>query len=63
MPLDETRVTEASASLAAADEQIFRLQVQIDLQGERQLLYKVVLVLLVIAALLIAREWAIWLLG
>lgn len=48
---------------AADDEKLFRLQLQLDVERERELLYKVILVILTITSLLLAREWALWLLG
>jgi hypothetical protein len=42
-------------------EKVFRLQVQLDLQRERELLYRVVLVVETIVALMLAREWVLWL--
>ncbi len=44
-----------------SEERVFRLQVQLDMQRERELLYKVLLVVEVIAALMLAREWVLWL--
>lgn len=46
--------------LLSADEALFRLQVQVDMQRERELLYKVVLVLETVATLILLREWALW---
>lgn len=43
------------------DEELFRLQVQIDLQRERELLYRVALVIEAVFALLLIREWLLWL--
>ncbi len=48
------------SSLAIDEEKIFRLQVQLDMQLERELLYKVTLVIEAIAALMLAREWILW---
>lgn len=41
-------------------EKLFRLEVMVDLQRERELLYKVALVIEAIAALMLLREWALW---
>jgi hypothetical protein len=49
--------------LLSVEEHLFRLQVQLDMQRERELLYKVVLVLETVAALVLLREWALWLLA
>jgi hypothetical protein len=46
--------------LLSVEEHLFRLQVQLDMQRERELLYKVVLVLETVAALIFLREWALW---
>lgn len=46
--------------LLSVEEHLFRLQVQLDMQCERELLYKVVLVLETVAALIFLREWALW---
>jgi hypothetical protein len=46
--------------LLRVEEHLFRLQVQLDMQRERELLYKVVLVLETVAALILLREWALW---
>jgi hypothetical protein len=43
------------------EEHLFRLQVQLDMQRERELLYKVVLVLECVVSLILLREWALWL--
>jgi hypothetical protein len=46
--------------LLSIEEHLFRLQVQLDMQRERELLYKVVLVLETVASLILIREWALW---
>ena len=48
---------------AFESEKIFRLQLRLDMERERELLYKVILVVLAIGALLLAREWALRLLA
>ena len=45
------------------EENIFHLQVQLDLQRERALFFKVMLVLQAVVALILLREWALRLLG
>lgn len=45
------------------EEQIFQLQIQLDLQRERALLFKVMLVLQSVVALMLLREWALRLLA
>jgi hypothetical protein len=59
----ELGVAENSAQQISTvdEEKLFRLQVQLDMHRERELLYKVTLVIETIAALMLAREWAIWL--
>ncbi len=47
--------------LLSVEEHLFRLQVQLDMQRERELLYKVVLVLETVVTLVLLREWALWL--
>lgn len=44
------------------EEQVFQLQIQLDLQRERALLFKVMLVLQTVVALMLLREWALQLL-
>ena len=51
-----------SPTVREEEEQIFRLQVQVDMQRERELLYKVVLVIEIIFALILLREFSLWLL-
>jgi hypothetical protein len=48
--------------LLSVEEHLFRLQVQLDMQRERELLYKVLLVLETVATLVLLREWVLWLL-
>jgi hypothetical protein len=55
-------VNSAPQNSTVDEEKLFRLQVQLDMHRERELLYKVTLVIETIAALMLAREWAIWLL-
>ena len=45
------------------EEQIFRLRIQLDLQRERALFFKVMLVLQTVVALMLLREWALRLLA
>jgi hypothetical protein len=54
------RSTELPGETSA--DQVFRLQVALDAEGERALLYRVVIVLEALAALLLAREWLVWIL-
>ena len=54
-------VNSAHQTTTVDEEKLFRLQVQLDMHRERELLYKVALVIETIAALILAREWAIWL--
>lgn len=49
-------------SVTPHEEQVFQLQIQLDLQRERALLFKVILVLQTVVALLMLREWALQLL-
>jgi hypothetical protein len=46
-----------------ADETIFRLQVQLDMERERALMYRVAASVLAILAALIAREWLLFFWG
>lgn len=46
-------------SKSASEELIFRLQVQLDLQRERELLYKVLVVVQAIVCLVLVREFLI----
>ncbi len=48
--------------LLSVEEHLFRLQVQLDMQRERELLYKVLLVLETVATLVLLREGVLWLL-
>jgi hypothetical protein len=53
---------ETPEELLSVEEHLFRLQVQLDMQRERELLYKVLLVLETVATLVLLREWVLWLL-
>ena len=52
--------TTVPSPLQETEEQIFRLQVQVDMQRERELLYKAVLVIEVIIALILLRAFTLW---
>ncbi|MFM6990135.1 MAG: hypothetical protein ACKOWD_02380 [Rhodoferax sp.] len=54
---------QGSATSTASEpdsEKLFRLEVMIDMQRERELLYKVTLVIEAIATLMLLRECALW---
>jgi len=53
-------ITTVPPQLHETEEQIFRLQVQVDMQRERELLYKAVLVIEVIIALVLLRAFSLW---
>lgn len=54
------KTTVISPTVREEEEQFFRLEVQIDMQRERELLYKVILVIEIIFALILLREFGLW---
>lgn len=61
-PERSKQASKEQAPLAAEDpeRQVFELQVRVDTETEGVLLYRVLLVVLVIAGFVAAREWLLW---